>query len=793
DITERKQAEDALRSSEERLRKLYSAMSEGLALHRMVYDDSGKAIDYRIVDVNPAFATITGIGRDKAVGRLASELYGTGSPPYIDVYARVAETGEPAEFETEFAPMAKCFHISVFSPGKGIFATVFSDITIRKQTERKLAEQASMLASANDAIVGYDAGYRVTFWNRSAELMYGYSEAEALGRVSTDLFHPVYVGGVTREQLVERIAADGHIEVESTRTTRDGRQVSVEAHVIALRGEQGSTTGYVSVDRDITDKKRAEAALREAKESLETRVKERTAELTAEIEERKRAEKRLATTSQYARSLIEASLDPLVTINAEGRVTDVNEATIKVTGASRVELVGSDFSEYFTEPDKAREGYRRVFAEGSVTDYPLTIRHRDGRLTDVLYNASVYRGADGVVKGVFAVARDITERKKAEDAVAFERQRLHDVLNMLPAYVVLLAPDYTVPFANHFFEERFGKSHGRRCHEYLFQRSEPCANCESYKAMRTGRPHHWEWTGPDGRDYDISDFPFRDVDGTPLIMEVGLDITERKRAEQALNKAYDTLEAQVAERTAELSRSNAELEQFAYVASHDLQQPLRMVASYVELLGQRYKGKLDEKADKYIEYASGGAKRMHELVNDLLAFSRVGTRTAPMTKLSLDRVVAQARENLAMAIGQSGAAVTVDPLPAVCGDESQLVQLFQNLIENAIKFRSAAAPKVSVSCRGVGNEWELAVRDNGIGIDPKHQDRIFRLFQRLHTQEEYSGTGIGLAVCKKIVERHGGTIRVEPAEGGGSVFRFTLPKQGKVEAEVGVRPKDKKP
>ena len=665
-------SEKTLRENEERLRKLYSAMSEGMALHRMVYDESGKATDYRILDVNPSFEAITGIGRDKAVGRLASELYGTGSPPYIDIYAKVAATSEPAEFETEFAPMAKCFHISVFSPGKDAFATVFTDITERKQAERRLTEQALMLASANDAIIGYDTDYHVMFWNRSAEVMYGYSEAEALGRASTDLFHPVYVGA-TREQMVERIAADGHAEVESLRTTRDGRQLSVEAHVIVLRDEQGLTTGYVSVDRDITERKRAEAELREAKETLEVKVKERTAELTDEIEERKRAEQRLTAASQYARSLIESSLDPLVTINAEGRITDVNEATVKATGATRVELVGTDFCEYFTEPEKAGQGYRRVFAEGLVTDYPLTIRHRDGHLTDVLYNASVYRDAAGVVTGVFAAARDVTARK---------------------------------------------------------------------------------------------------------------------RAEEALRKAYDTLEVRVAERTAELKRSNEELEQFAYVASHDLQEPLRMVASYVQLLGQRYKGQLDEKADKYIAFASGGAVRMHQLVNDLLAFSRVGTRAAPLAPVILDRVVAQARENLTIAIEQSGAAITVSRLPTVSGDETQLVQLFQNLMDNAIKFRSKQPPKVSVSCHDAGNKWQFEVRDNGIGIDPKQGDRIFRLFQRLHTQEEYSGTGIGLAVCKKIVERHGGSIRVESEPGKGSAFIFTLPKRDEAEAKVEVRPEE---
>jgi PAS domain S-box-containing protein len=253
----------------------------------------------------------------------------------------------------------------------------------------------------------------------------------------------------------------------------------------------------------------------------------------------------------------------------------------------------------------------------------------------------------------------------------------------------------------------------------------------------------------------------------PAIVEA----LDSRRADQALR---ETLE--------DLKRSNEELEQFAYVASHDLQQPLRMVASYVELLGQRYKGRLDEKADKYIAYASGGAIRMHHLVNDLLAFSRVGTRTAPLSPVHLDRTVAQARENLTVAIEQSGAVIETGSLPVVAGDETQLVQLFQNLLDNAVKFRGAMPPAVSVSCRDAGSEWEFAVRDNGIGIDPKHAERVFGVFKRLHTEQEYPGTGIGLALCRKIVGRHGGQIRVEPAEGGGSVFRFTLPKQPAAES-----------
>jgi two-component system sensor histidine kinase/response regulator len=227
---------------------------------------------------------------------------------------------------------------------------------------------------------------------------------------------------------------------------------------------------------------------------------------------------------------------------------------------------------------------------------------------------------------------------------------------------------------------------------------------------------------------------------------------------------------------AALLRSNTELEQLAYVASHDMQEPLRMIASYLQLVAQRYHDKLDDDGREFIGYAVDGAKRMQALINDMLAYSRVGTKARSFQPVSTARLVDTAITFLGVAVQESGAQIERGELPSVHGDAMQLAQLFQNLLANAIKFRGSAAPQVRVDCQAQGEDWCFTVRDNGIGIAPEYFQRIFALFQRLHSQRKYPGTGIGLALCKKIVERHGGHIGVESTPGEGSVFTFTLPR-----------------
>ncbi len=249
----------------------------------------------------------------------------------------------------------------------------------------------------------------------------------------------------------------------------------------------------------------------------------------------------------------------------------------------------------------------------------------------------------------------------------------------------------------------------------------------------------------------------------------------RALAEKQLRSERKEAEVNLAKKVEELARSNRDLEQFAYVASHDLQEPLRMVSAYTQLLGERYLGKLDEQADKYIHYAVDGATRMQDLIHDLLRFSRVGREEMTLNLTDCGLVVEQAIKNLKVAIHESGATLKVGRMPILMANDSQLEQVFQNLIGNAIKFRDGAIPLIAVDAVYKTNEWIFSISDNGIGIAPEHSDVIFSIFQRLHTRTEYSGNGIGLSICKKIIEQHGGKIWLGNHTGPGCTFNFSIP------------------
>jgi PAS domain S-box-containing protein len=537
------------------------------------------------------------------------------------------------------------------------------------------------------------------------------------------------------------------------------------------------------LEAEVAERDRAEAEVRKLNQELDQRVTERTAQLQTtlealrvEVAERKVMAEKVRAASLYARSLIETSLDPLVTISPQGKITDVNEASIKATGIPRGELTGTDFSDYFTEPEKAREGYRQVFAKGFVTDYPLTIRRRDGKLTDVLYNASVYKDEAGEVQGVFAAARDVTERKRMEDELSKSETRYRTLFNAIDEGFCVIEVifdenekpiDYRFLTVNPSFEKQSGLvgAQGKRMRELAPKHEEHWFEIYGKIAVTGQSVRFVNCAEQLRRWFDVHALRF----GQPEDRQVAIlfnDITKQREANDALEaSAHD------------LARSNAELEQFAYVASHDLQEPLRMVVGFVQLLEKRLADKLDADTREFMGFAVDGAFRMQNLIQDILAYSRVGTRAQPLAPVDSTTALKEALHQLASRIAETGAEVNAQSLPIVMADRTQLVQLFQNLIGNAIKFCKDHAPRVRVEAAQEAGRWRFSIADNGIGIAPEYREQLFVVFKRLHSRREYPGTGIGLAICKRIVERHGGEIGVEPAPGGGSVFWFTLPEE----------------
>jgi PAS domain S-box-containing protein len=461
-----------------------------------------------------------------------------------------------------------------------------------------------------------------------------------------------------------------------------------------------------------------------------------------------------------------AGLDYLRAHDPRPVMTDLSQRIADAIGAEETLLAGRRAREAATVRLSERiiglgslaallaVGFAGVFIQRILLDLRINTQVAEqaaaearARGTELEHQVEVVRRGEQRFRNLLEVAPDAILVVDASGAITYANARTREFFGYQPGELLGSNVDLLIPSRN-----RGGHS-GNRATYAREPRVRHMAPGRQLTALRK-----------DGSEFpvEISLSPIETEEGL-LVLTMIRDISERNRAERELRA-----------RTEELARSNAELEQFAYIASHDLQEPLRMVASYLQLVAQRYKGRLDADADDFINFAVDGATRMKQLINDLLNFSRAG-RQIELEPVALDRVLARSLGTLALRIRETGARVTSDPLPRVIGDEARLYELFLNLIGNALKFRSANPPVVQISARRDRAQWDIAVRDNGIGIAPEYQERIFAMFQRLHGRDEYPGTGIGLAICKRIVELHGGSIWVDSQPGQGATFSFTLP------------------
>jgi PAS domain S-box-containing protein len=630
------------------------------------------------------------------------------------------------------------------------------DLSRREGAEKHLAQMEGryrgLLEAAPDAMVVVNQGGYIVLLNVQAEKRFGYRRDELVGQTVKSIipegFAERLIADDTRtdaEALAQQIGTG--LELNGRR--KDGSEFPIEIMLSPLESSEGILV--TAAIRDITV--------------------------------RKEAEKHLAQMEGRYRGLLEAAPDAMVVVNQRGEIVLLNDQAERQFGYRRDELVGQKVKNIIPEGFAERliaDGTRtaaEALAQQIGTGLELSGRRKDGSEFPIEIMLSPLESAEGIL--VTAAIRDITERKRVEDALRQNEERFRLIVSNVKDYAnIMLDTEGLIVSWNQGAE----RIKGYRAEEIIGQHFSRFYGAEDLRngvparelnqAKETGRFEGEGWrVRKDGSRFlaNIVITTLRDEKGRLRgFGKITRDITERRQAEEALMKTM-----------AELKRSNEELGQFAYVASHDLQEPLRMVASYTQLLGQRYKGRLDSDADEFIGYAVDGCKRMQRLIQDLLSYSRAGTNLGTLRKVSVERTLEEAITNLQVTIKESGAVVTHDSLPAIVTDDSQVVQLFQNLIGNAIKYHSAEAPRVHVSAtNNAGHEWIFSVRDNGLGIEPQYFEKIFMLFQRLHGQQEFEGTGIGLAMCRKIAARLGGRIWVESQPNLGSTFFFALPTGG---------------
>jgi PAS domain S-box-containing protein len=762
DISARQAAEKHLVQMEAKYRGLLEAAPDAM----VVVDQTGE-----IVLLNVQAEKQFGYRRDELIGQrvkniipegFAERLIADGTRSAAEALAQQIGTGieisgrrkDGSEFPIEIM-------LSPLASPQGILVTAaIRDISVRKAAEKHLlqmeAKYHGLLEAAPDAIVVVNQGGKIVLLNAQAEKQFGYHRDELIGQ---------RVKNIIPEGFAERLIADGTRSaaealaqqigtgIDLLGRRKDGSEFPIEIMLSPLASPEGILV--TAAIRDIGVRKAAEKHL-------------------AQMECRRRVvEEALRQSDEQYRMLLDGVKDyAIYMMDPQGQIVSWNAGAERIKGYRADQIIGRNYSCFFPPADIERgrpeEILRMTAAEGQHEEQGMRVRKDGSRfLASVTFTA--LRDPAGHLRGFSEFSHDLSESKESG-------AKYRGLLEAAPDAMVVVNQGGEIVLLNVQAEKQFGYSRdelvGQKVKNII---PEGFAERLVADGTRTAADALAQQIGTgielSGLRKDGSKFPI-EIMLSPLESRAGVlvtaairDISVRKKSEEHMLKT-----------ARELKRSNDELQQFAYVASHDLQEPLRMVASYTQLLASRYKGRLDSDADEFIAFAVDGANRMQGLIQDLLAYSHAGTDQKVIREVSSENALKGALKNLRATIEESAAVVTHDPLPAVTADEPQLAQVFQNLIGNAIKYRSAEAPHIHLSAtKNDGNEWIFAVCDNGMGIDPQYSERIFILFQRLHGQKEFRGTGIGLAICKKILERLGGRIWVDSQLKKGSTFYFALP------------------
>ncbi len=613
---------------------------------------------------------------------------------------------------------------------------------------QQLAELQLVYDSAPTGLAVLDRDLRYVRVNRRLAEINGISVEEQLGRSIEDLLPDLEPPiGATVRRVLETGEPVNELEVRGRRPGRPDEGIWRVSYR-PLDDSAGTRKGIVAVVEEITERKRADEALRQS-------------------EARKAA-------------ILQSALDSIIGMDHTGRIVEFNASAETTFGIPREQAVGRYLADLLIPPELRERHWAGLkhyleTGESSVIGRAVELEALRADGTRFPVELTVTRIQIEGPPLFLGYVRDITERRRAVQALRDREARLRAIVETAVDGILTIDEkgivDTVNPAAERLFGYRAEEVIGRNVSMLMpapyqgehNQYVERYLDTGEKKIIGIGR----EVMGlrKDGSTFhmhlSVSEMA---IGGRRMFTGIARDITELK-----------LYEAQLEQRAEELARSNAELKQFAYVASHDLREPLRMVSNYAELLARRYRGRLDADADEFIGFTVDGVSRMQSLLDALLDYSRVGTRGLELTEVDAAACVREALANLALAIEENGAEIQFDGLPRIVADARQLVQLFQNLVGNAIKFHGEEPPRVEVRAKRRAGEWLFAVEDNGIGIEQEHAERVFVVFQRLHSRQRYPGTGIGLSICKKIVERHGGRIWFESRPPKGTTFFFTLP------------------
>jgi len=772
DITDRKHAEEAVRQSEEKFNKAFHNSPDAITITR--------AADGLLVEVNESLERISGYAREEVVGQTSVDLkLWVNASDRARYFATLKNQGRVSDFETVFR--TKTGEIRQFvlagemyeAGGQTYILGIIRDITVRKRAEEQVHYQAGLIANVLDAVIATDLQFNIQFWNAAAETQYGWTFAEVMGRPLTNFIQNEYVND-TREATIHAVLEQGVWKGEVVQTRRNGVTVPVLSTVSLLKDRQGIPIGFVAVNQDITALKRSEAALRESEE-------------------------------RFSKAFYHSPIGIALTNLADLTIRDVNTALLEMIGLTREQIVGQNVLKLGLQVEPgARAVMEQSLQEyGSYYNQEVQFRLASGDLRDMLSSGA--RVTIGGEPHNLASFQDITDRKRAADQLLklnvelerrvadrteelrtvndelelelAERRRVEDLLrdqadllDLTHDAILVRDMESRILFWNSGAEETYGWSRteavGQVTHT-LLQTEFPHGQSGVQQALlTTGR---WEGelkhTGRDGRIHVILSRQTlqHDVHAQPRrILEINRDITPRKQAEELLRA------------------KNEELKAFAYTVSHDLKAPLRGISGYAQELNRRHQTGLTDRAQFCLTQIITATRNLDQLIEDLLHYSRLDAETPTLTEINVRAMIERLLLDRQTPIAEQGTQVTLDlPFESIRGWERGLTQALANLIDNALKYsRLAQPPQISIHGEERTNVYRLMIRDNGIGFDMKYHDRIFGLFNRLVRSTEFEGTGAGLAIAKKAIERQGGRLWAESQPGAGATFTIELPKSG---------------